>query len=140
MTGEINNTSILCPASYEHAIKLISSMLNIDMNKVLEFKTIEEMKNKKTKYNKPKVKYPSTNITVIDIEDKEHSYMICRDGKTKRFDEFGINPKIFLVKVMKNFKDLGLEPTFVQNTRICEGGGWTSAGAIYECMGVYFYG
>ena len=107
--------------------KILSEKSGIPLFFETEFSDLEKARNATGN--------PSS-LRVFDESGTEYPYM----DKEMRFDNPHRNIKAvkFLNKNYRNIEDFGFEIKFIKKTRICEGGGWTSQGGIYEVEGMQF--
>lgn len=111
----------------KETIRQLSELTGIPIYYDVEFFDLNKARNG--------VRYPSL-LTVYDQDGNSYPYM----DRNMRFDNPNRNIKAvrFTGTEERTVNDFGYEVKFIKKTRICEGGGWTSEGGIYEVAGIQF--
>lgn len=131
--------------TYYNFIKHICDKHNVQMNKVYYLNPDNRNGQKFDKIRiKNFVRSVADRVKIITADEKEYPFLISMKSKNggTHLDRNPIISKAvkFSVVDKKSFYEIcseaGIKP-IKKKTRICEGGGWTSAGHEYHYDGIY---
>ena len=128
----IEGNSISNPMSTATLIDILSRRTGISVTKTIQVQKFEDLR---TTGNKPKLKYKSWAITVIDKSRNRHHYFF----NGKRFDQDGIEAESFEVALVRQVDEFGPVKNTGATAKVCDGGGWYCNEPVFIIDGLYFH-
>ncbi len=119
------------PGCYHSALKYLSELTGIEIYKEIRKNKLSELRNKTGK----KLLYHADSIKVVDANGKKVMYM---QDHCKRFDQCGIIADHFIIEVLKDIKEFGIEIKPEGSYKDSLGDGWYDMVSLYSINGNYF--